>query len=197
MTAPEPHVVVRPALTQEAADVAWLAAMTFPLACPPDAAAAEVARHVARQLTPAHFRRWSISADHVLLVAQSQDGAHLGYALLTYGLPDGAQDAAVLREATGSAGPYVELSKIYAHPDALGTGAAAALMRGAIDAAAHLGAAHLAEGHGSGDTPLWLGTNAANARAQAFYRKHGFVVVGTRTYDVGGQAHDDVVMLRR
>ena len=59
-------------------------------------------------------------------------------------------------------------------------------MRAALDAAPGLVA----------DRAVWLGTNGENARAQAFYRKHGFAVAGSRTYVVGGESHDDVVMVR-
>lgn len=190
-------LVVRPAQPAEAADVAWLAALTFPLACPPGTSRQSIAAHVAHRLTPAQFRDWATSPSHALLVAV--DGAEpaaprpavLGYALVQLGLPDGSAEAEVLREATGGDGPYVELSKIYAHPQQLGTGVASALMAGAVEAAAALA---VAQGHADG-LPLWLGTNGQNARAQAFYRKHGFAVVGRRTYLVGGVAHDDVVMV--
>ncbi|QAY63166.1 GNAT family N-acetyltransferase [Xylanimonas allomyrinae] len=190
MTTPR-TVVVRPARAEEAADVAWLAATTFPLACPPGTPVEEMARHVASRLTPGHFRTWAASPDHVLLVAARGDTL-LGYALLVLAVP-GGDEARVLRDAAASTGPVVELSKIYAHPEALGTGASSALMVGAVEAATRLAATH---GLGT-PPPLWLGTNAGNARAQAFYRKHGFVVVGTRTFDVGGKRHDDVVMLHR
>jgi ribosomal protein S18 acetylase RimI-like enzyme len=90
----------------------------------------------------------------------------------------------VLRDVAG-AGPYVELSKIYVHPDHLGSGVAGSLIRAALDTAPGL----------APGAPVWLGTNGENLRAQAFYRKHGFDVVGRRTYDVGGVLHDDVVML--
>jgi ribosomal protein S18 acetylase RimI-like enzyme len=190
---------VRRAAPAEAADVAWLAAATFPLACPPGTERIEMALHVTRKLTPAQFRAWATSPAHALLVAVGpgdQEGRAgdrlLGYALVQVGTPDGSQEAAVLHGATGGPGPYAELSKIYAHPDAQGSGSSSALMAGAVQAAAELAAAH-----GHDRLPLWLGTNGENRRAQTFYRKHGFEVVGTRTYDVGGVLHDDVVMLRR
>jgi GNAT superfamily N-acetyltransferase len=176
----------------EAAQVAWLAATTFPLACPPGTAVDEVARHIATHLTPAAFAAWAASDEHALL-AVVQGGEIAGYALLHLGELDGSAESRAVLAATRATGPAVELSKIYAHPLAIGTGASAALMRGAIDAAATLAAGH---GHAA-PLPLWLGTNAGNLRAQAFYRKHGFEVVGTRTYDVGGGVHDDVVMLHR
>jgi ribosomal protein S18 acetylase RimI-like enzyme len=189
-----PSVVVRRAAPAEAADVAWLAAATFPLACPPGTEVAEMALHVARRLTPAQFRAWATSPDHALLVATAADDPDrlLGYALVRVGVPDGEREAAVLQEATGGPGPYAELSKIYAHPEAQGTGSSSALMVAALRAGEELAAAH---GHVS--LPVWLGTNGENRRAQAFYRKHGFEVVGTRTYDVGGVLHDDVVMLHQ
>ncbi|WP_418276347.1 GNAT family N-acetyltransferase [Isoptericola jiangsuensis] len=175
--------VVRPARPDEAAEIAWLAALTFPLACPPGTGVSTMAAHIAAHLTPAHVERWIRDPDRALLVGVD-DGAPAGYALLVRGLPDGAQERETLSTATGP-GPYVELSKIYVHPDRQGDGTAGALMATAVAAAAEL-----APGR-----PLWLGTNGRNERAQAFYRKHRFEVVGRRTYDVGGVQHDDVVML--
>ncbi|WP_423463290.1 GNAT family N-acetyltransferase [Promicromonospora sp. MS192] len=180
-----PPGVVRRATVDDAAEAAWLAALTFPLACPPGTTPSDTAAHIARKLTPAHFRAWAGSDRHALLV--HDDGTRLlGYALLVLGTPDGATEAGVVRSATGQEAPYVELSKIYVHPDVLGGGVASALMRGAVAAAAQLGPG----------LPLWLGTNALNQRAQAFYRKSGFEVVGRRTYVVGGVEHDDVVLVR-
>ncbi|MFF2454501.1 GNAT family N-acetyltransferase [Isoptericola sp. NPDC058082] len=199
-TAPQPpaSVVVRPARADESAHVAWLAALTFPLACPPGTPVATMAAHVAAHLSPGAVGAWVASDRHALLVAVDDrpgapdDGSTtpLGYALVSFGEPDGDEEREVLRAVVG-AGPYAELSKIYVHPDALGGGVAAQLLEAAAAAATGLGTV------AGVDAPLWLGTNAQNARAQAFYRKHGFVVAGTRTYDVGGVRHDDVVMVRR
>ena len=191
-------VLVRPATTDESAHVAWLAALTFPLACPPGTPVATMAAHVAAHLTPADFAAWTVSDRHALLVASADGGdgddapetppALLGYALVAFGEPEGAEEREVLRAVAGP-GPYAELSKIYAHPHAWGTGVATRLMTAAVDAAGRFAGP-------AGVPPLWLGTNGQNGRAQAFYRKHGFELAGTRTYDVGGVRHDDVVMLR-
>lgn len=177
--------VVRKATADDAAEAAWLAALTFPLACPPATSRVDMATHIAHTLTPAHFRAWAASEEHALLV--HDDGTRLlGYVLLARGTPAGAAEARAVRKASGREAPYVELSKIYVHPDGLGQGVAGELTRAAFDAAAQLGP----------DLPLWLGTNALNVRAQAFYRKNGFEVIGERTYVVGGLEHDDVVLLR-
>ncbi len=66
------------------------------------------------------------------------------------------------------------------------TGAAAALMDAGIDV-------------GGGDTTRgrcgWASTRTMNAR-NAFYRKHGFAVTGTRTFQLGASLEDDFVMVR-
>ncbi|GAA2228864.1 GNAT family N-acetyltransferase [Promicromonospora sukumoe] len=182
---PAPPGLVRRATADDAAEVAWLAALTFPLACPPGTLPADMAAHIAHKLTPAHFRTWVTSPEHALIVHDDGDRL-LGYALLVRGAPGSAAEIEAIHAATGCEAPYVELSKIYVHPDVLGGGVAAALMRGAVDAAAELGAG----------LPFWLATNKANARAQAFYRKSGFEAVGERTNRVGDQDHHDLVLLR-
>ncbi|HRE35136.1 MAG TPA: GNAT family N-acetyltransferase, partial [Sphingopyxis terrae] len=64
-----------------------------------------------------------------------------------------------------------------------GSGLGAALMRCALHAAA-------------GHRRLLLGVYARNERALAFYRKQGFVDVGTRQFNVGGKFYDDRVLAR-
>ncbi|WP_175009942.1 GNAT family N-acetyltransferase [Cellulosimicrobium sp. TH-20] len=196
---------VRRATTADAVALADLAAITFPLACPPGTSPDAIAEHVATQLSPDRFRAWAASAAHALLLVESvaspgdsagtSAGASagtatgvgssvaatgpLGYALLARGVPDDPDVAAAV-----GPGEAVELSKVYVRPAAQGTGVASMLMTATTGAAALLGPG----------LPLWLGTNGHNARAQAFYRKHGFAVVGGRTYVVGGETHADVVM---
>ena len=46
-----------------------------------------------------------------------------------------------------------------------------------------------------GARELWLGVWERNARAQAFYRKHGFRKVGTQIFVVGSDPQTDDVML--
>ena len=79
-----------------------------------------------------------------------------------------------------------ELSKVYVDAAMRGSGLTPALM----DAVMRQAAAH-------GTSLLWLGTHVTNKRAQKAYKRAGFRQVGTRTYNVGGQAAHDVVMTRR
>jgi ribosomal protein S18 acetylase RimI-like enzyme len=75
----------------------------------------------------------------------------------------------------------IELRRIYV--DEPGSGAATALMRTALDRA-------------RGHDVIWLGTNQLNTRAIRFYAKHGFEIVGNRTFLVGGVEEADYVMAR-
>jgi diamine N-acetyltransferase len=42
---------------------------------------------------------------------------------------------------------------------------------------------------------IWVAVWAPNARALAFYRKHGFVEVGTHPYVMVNEVHDDIVLV--
>lgn len=76
-----------------------------------------------------------------------------------------------------------ELKRIYSLSRFHGSGLGAALMTAAVEAAA-------------GHERLLLGVYARNARAIAFYRKHGFEPIGERRFDVGGKLYDDAVLAR-
>ncbi|SDQ75331.1 GNAT family N-acetyltransferase [Quadrisphaera sp. DSM 44207] len=175
-TAEVRRVDVAAATPDDALALAELAARTFPLACPPGTDPAAVARHVAEELAPERFAAWARDRDRVLLLARREGAAGpAGYVLL---VADPAPPAPV-------AGPAVLLSKAYVAADEQGSGLARVLVVAALGAARER----------FGARPVWLGTNRQNARAQAFYRRLGFEQVGSRTFVVGGQEHDDVVLL--
>lgn len=173
-----PPATVRHAAPDDVPALATVAAATFALACPPSMTEERVDRFVAAVLSPPRFRAYL--ADPARAVLLAEDGAPLGYAMLVAGEP--ADDDV---RAAVAARPTVELSKIYVLPAAHGTGAAGALMAAGLAWAAESGAAS-----------VWLGVNQQNARAQRFYAKSGFVVVGTKRFDVGGRLEDDYVMER-
>ncbi|MDR0481610.1 MAG: GNAT family N-acetyltransferase [Cellulomonadaceae bacterium] len=190
----------RPATQEESTEISWLAALTFPLACPASTDRMAAVEHVATHLTPGHFARFANDPEFALLVVESADGELtvpgtrlLGYSLVHYGSFIHDDEARALADATHVEGPYVEVSKIYAHPHAVGTGAAAVLMDATINAAHQLS---LTQGDEE-PRPVWIGTNIENVRAQSFYRRHGFTVIGRRVFDVGGEAHKDIMMLLR
>jgi ribosomal protein S18 acetylase RimI-like enzyme len=172
-------VLVSAATASDLDDLADVAAVTFPLACPPSATAENVAAFIAAHLSRTRFAEYLSDQERVVLCAH-EHGRMLGYAMLIRGVIADAdvQQAVPLR-------PAVELSKMYVLPDAHGAGAATALMAAALDRAGGLGAAC-----------VWLGVNQQNQRAQRFYAKHGFAPGGTKTFRLGEGLEHDYVMVR-
>lgn len=101
-------------------------------------------------------------------------GAPVGYAMLCtpdLPVPTGQQD--------------VELKRIYLLHRFQGTGIGAALMDWSVRTAGE-----------AGKRRLLLGVHDGNARAIAFYRRHGFENVGTRTFQVGKTLCNDLILAR-
>jgi diamine N-acetyltransferase len=170
---------IRTATTDDAGPLAELAALTFPLACPPQSRPEDIAAHVAATLSEANFRAYLADPEVTVLVIDAA-GELRGYSLLVDRRVQDPQVAAALGGLPGT-----ELSKCYVHPDHHGLGAAAELMRASIAAAADAGAGR-----------LWLGVNSQNARAIRFYEKSGFRKVGTKSFRLGTTVEHDFVMAR-
>ncbi|WP_082096834.1 GNAT family N-acetyltransferase [Demequina gelatinilytica] len=180
-----PALAVRAAALADVPALVALAAETFPLACPPGTPPETIATHIRDNLGAHAFEAW-VADDAATVAVADGDDAPAGYAVVLAG-PCGDRDAARVLAGIGvSVDRVLELSKIYVRASSQGSGVAGALLDAALSVASST----------HGDLPVWLGTNAANSRAQAFYARHGFTVVGSRTYRVGGQDHSDVVMLR-
>ena len=80
----------------------------------------------------------------------------------------------------------IELKRIYLLHRFQGTGIGAALMEWSIETAREMGRRR-----------LLLGVHDGNARAIAFYRRHGFEEAGTRTFQVGQTVCSDLILARR
>lgn len=159
------------------AELADVAARTFPLACPPAVAAEDVAAFIAENLAAACFDDYLDDPDRTVLTA-TEGGRIVGYAMMIRGVPNHVAESV-------AAHPTVELSKMYVLPDAHGSGVSAALMSAALDEATMMGVAC-----------VWLGVNQNNHRAQRFYTKHGFTITGTKTFRLGNHIEQDYVMVR-
>ena len=163
---------LRDATPGDAAALADLAAITFPLACPPDLAPSAVSAHIDTHLSPAAMGTYLTDPTRLLVVAEPAEAAAgttpepVGYAMLI-----------------GIDGDDVILDKCYVHPDYIGSGLADAVLSYAVERATDLGVRRMT-----------LGTNVGNRRAQRFYRRHGFVKAGHRDFHVGGTRQRDVVM---
>jgi ribosomal protein S18 acetylase RimI-like enzyme len=172
---------VRRAAAEDAAALSHLAAVTFPLACPPGSTRADQQTFIAAVLSTQRFTEYLGDADRVLLVAYDDASPDpIGYTMLVEGEPSDAEVRAAITHR-----PTVELSKCYVLPGHHGQGVATALMAATLDAARRTGAGG-----------VWLGVNQLNLRAQAFYRRAGFERVGTKHFQVGDRLEDDFVLER-
>ena len=116
-----------------------------------------------------------LSEPNTLFKIAEADGVAVGYSMLRAETPP--------NEITGER--TIELVRLYVSNESLGTGVGAALMKDCIDASRNRGF----------DT-LWLGVWENNFRAQAFYRKWGFVEVGTHIFQLGDDAQRDLLLQR-
>ncbi len=79
----------------------------------------------------------------------------------------------------------VELNRLYSHQQFLGKGIGQALMD-----------ACLARAKEDNRDVMWLGVWEYNPRAQRFYEKNGFRVVGSHVFQLGEDAQTDLLMQR-
>lgn len=190
--------VLRPAVMDDAAALAALAAQTFPLACPAFLPEAEIREHISTRLTEQAFAQLLGAPGAYTVVAtpvgsggedsgvEAGQGPLLGYAVVLLG-PDGAahplgeRQPGALKRA-GYARP-AEFYKCYVAGELIGSGLASALIAHCLEHARAQGA-----------DALWLGTHEGNKRAQRAYKRHGFKKVGKREFMVGAHACRDVVM---
>ncbi len=153
-----------------------LAAATFALATTEGTAQADIDAFVGEHLSLGRFAQY-VAADERSLFLASVDGVPSGYTMLVFAEP---YDADVAEAITVR--PTAELSKVYTRAEAHGTGLAGELLRVTIEHARERGAAG-----------IWLGVNTHNPRANRFYEKNGFAVVGTRRFEVGDRVERDTV----
>ena len=110
----------------------------------------------------------------IFLLAE-EDGQAIGYAMLREIEPP----TSVIGRSP------VELARIYLDDKAIGRGCGAALMQACLKSAGK-----------SGNETIWLGVWEENDRAIRFYQQWGFTVVGSQTFDFGGEKQTDQVMMR-
>lgn len=170
---------LRTATAADAAALHELAAATFALACPPGTTAGAIADFIATTLSEERFDGYLADPARELLLADV-DGRAAGYTMLVFEDPRDADVAASV-----SVRPVAELSKVYVREGFHGAGVARLLMEASVDAARSRGVAG-----------VWLGVNQFNPRANRFYEKSGFAIVGTKKFLVGEKYEDDFVRLR-
>jgi diamine N-acetyltransferase len=79
----------------------------------------------------------------------------------------------------------VELSRLYSHQEFLGQGVGQNLMDACFERSRE-----------EGRDVMWLGVWEYNPRAQRFYEKNGFRVVGSHVFQLGEDSQTDLLMQR-
>ncbi len=184
------RLVLREGRAEEAAALSRLAAETFPMACPERMPAEDIEAFIRANLSPGRFSDYLGDGDRYLILVADLAGDLAGYTLSvlprTVDEPPYAEDVAAVVPIR----PVAELSKIYVRASAHGSGVSQALLDATLDALARRTVL------GVPLAGVWLGTNARNRRARAFYERAGFTLVGGRRFQVGGRVEDDAVFLR-
>ena len=172
--------LVRTATEDDVDALAALAALTFPLACPPGHTPQNIADHIKSVLSAEKFLEYATANDFALFVATSS-GVLAGYAMVDF---RPSVDPAVLSHL-GNTRSSAELSKLYVHPDFHGAGVAPSLRDAALE-----------EMRRRTIATAWLTVNQLNDRANAFYEKSGFTVIAEKKYVVGTVVDDDYLRVR-
>jgi ribosomal protein S18 acetylase RimI-like enzyme len=132
----------------------------------------------------AHYMRQAFSIEQItaeladpasIFLIASIDGKAAGYAKL---IVDSTEEGI-------TASRPVELSRLYSHQEYLGRGVGQNLMDACFDRA-----------RDDGQDVMWLGVWEYNPRAQRFYEKNGFKVVGRHTFQLGSDPQTDLLMQR-
>ncbi|WP_326538105.1 GNAT family N-acetyltransferase [Pseudorhodoferax sp.] len=130
----------------------------------------EIAAYVLAELTPAKYLvLLSAATTHCSMA--TQDGRLVGFSLLRLGAP-----CPVPADATA------ELQTLYVQAHSTGRG---------------IGSQLLAAAQAVAQAPLWLTVNARNARAIAFYARHGYARRGTTHFTLGQGRHENHVLVGR
>ncbi|UFS57974.1 GNAT family N-acetyltransferase [Subtercola endophyticus] len=172
-------VLYRQAEPADSARLALIAAATFAFACPDDAPVADITSFITTQLSEERFAGYLADENRMLFLAEN-DGVPVGYTMVILGEPADPDVAAAI-----TVRPTAELSKMYVFAGHHGSGVAAELMARSVEAARAAGA-----------SGVWLGVNDENARANRFYEKNGFAVVGAKTFQLGSRLESDFVRER-
>jgi diamine N-acetyltransferase len=169
-----PDLTIRRANPEDAGLLAELGARTFSETFAADNTPEDLAAYLAASFNLAQQTSELSDPASTFLLAEV-GGLAAGYAMLHAGGP---------AEGVRGAKP-VELVRLYVSREWLGRGIGEALMRACVD-----------EARQAGHATIWLGVWERNGRAQAFYRKWGFRVVGEHVFQLGSDPQRDILMER-
>ena len=132
----------------------------------------------------AHYMRQAFNVDQIAAELEAQNAIFLiaeidakpaGYAKLNI---DHIEDGITAERP-------IELARLYSHQEYIGKGVGQNLMEACFDFA-----------QAQSRDVMWLGVWEYNPRAQRFYEKNGFRVVGNHTFQLGSDPQTDLLMQR-
>ena len=168
------NIIIRCADSSDAELLADLGARTFSETFAAVNKAEDMASYLSSAFTPAQLAV-ELDDSRALFFLAEVDGEAAGYAKLYQGEPP----ACVTCDSS------LELARIYVLEKWLGKSVGQALMQRCMD-----------EARQAGRRNVWLGVWQHNERAQAFYRKWGFRIVGQQVFQLGTDEQTDWVMER-
>lgn len=170
-------VVIRRAEASDIRGLSELASRSFRDTFAADNEPDNIEEYLRSSLTAESMRDEIAVASNVFLLAFCGDDEEpIGYAKLC----TASSESSVGGENT------LEIERIYADKRVIGRGVGAALMRACLSAADKL----------SCDT-IWLGVWDQNDRAIRFYERWEFETVGTRSFAMGPELQNDLLMARK
>jgi GNAT superfamily N-acetyltransferase len=171
----DPSLQVRTADARDHDLLARLGAQTFREAFAPDNTPEDMSNYLAKAFGPDRQAAELADPGTTFLIAEAEGDA-VGYARLKLGpAPD-----CILGIRP------VEIARLYAVTAWVGRGVGAALMQACLEQAGRLGC-----------DVIWLDVWERNLRAIDFYRRWGFVEVGTQPFVLGHDVQNDLLMQNR
>lgn len=170
-------IVIRAATEDDLEALRAIAESTFRETFTADNRPADLEAYVARAFGSAQIEAELRDPGSTFILAwKDSDRGPIGYGKLRAG----AAHASVT-------GPDpIEIERIYVSARAIGLGVGSALMRALMDRA-----------RDKSHATVWLGVWERNLNAIGFYRRWGFEVVGSHTFQLGSDAQKDLIMTRR
>lgn len=167
-------IKIRPATLDDAKALTDLAYTTFwdafahhPKNAPDDL------NHYMRQAFSLEQTTKELGEENSVFLIAELDGEPAGYAkIITHNTEEGI-----------TAERPIELNRLYSHQQFLGKGIGQALMDACFERARN-----------HGHDVMWLGVWEYNPRAQRFYEKNGFRVVGSHVFQLGEDPQTDLLM---
>jgi diamine N-acetyltransferase len=168
-----PHkTAIRQAIAGDAERLSVLATQVWLHTYATDGISTVIARYVLDELSVSKFAAILTQTNSNVLIAEINAHA-VGYALVNMNAP------------CPSGSPTVEVASLYVQEHFARQSIGSALLRECQQIARQR----------TGSADYWLTVNAKNSPAIAFYAKHGLVKAGTAYFELGGEKHENHVMV--